>query len=139
MCISDPVGKISFRSKGTYVLVCAVESHQQRHNGGAATVQCYKDPFGHCRSRSLQLSLSLYKNISMLRISVFSPKKLWLKRSLEKQSKEQLVFKEQRVDVKQQCVLTSGKADGMLGCISWSTTVQLKGLALSVCSALVSA
>lgn len=62
-------------SKGMCVLVCAVESH----SGGAAAVQCYKDPFGHCRSKSPQLSLSLYKNISMLRISVLSPKKLWLK------------------------------------------------------------
>lgn len=48
-------------------------------HGGPAAAQCSMDPFGHPRNRCPQLSLSLYKNILILRISVFSPKKLWLK------------------------------------------------------------
>lgn len=45
---------------------------------GTSCRSMLQGPFGHPRSRCPQLSLSLYKNILILRISVFSPKKLWL-------------------------------------------------------------
>lgn len=91
-------------------------------------------PFWSPQQQMSSAQPELIKNISVLRISVVFSKEALSKVSLQKQSWGP---EEQGVDVKQQCVLTPGKAGGMLGCISWGAAVQLRALAL--CSPLVSA